>query len=59
MISPCVRVCRLGADDRCEGCGRTVGEIRNWAAMTRDERVGVMKRLAAEGFIPASSVESL
>ncbi|MBI3506388.1 MAG: DUF1289 domain-containing protein [Proteobacteria bacterium] len=56
MISPCVRVCRLGPDDKCEGCGRSVGEIRRWAGMTTDERWAILKRLAAEGFIPASSV---
>jgi len=56
MISPCVRVCRLGPDDKCEGCGRTVGEIRTWSAMSRDERWEIMKRLAAEGFVPASAL---
>ena len=57
MMSPCVRVCRLGPDDKCEGCGRSVGEIRQWAGMTRDERWEIMKRLAAEGFVPASAIE--
>lgn len=56
MISPCVRVCRLGPDDRCEGCGRTVAEIRQWAGMTRDQRWEIMKRLATEGYVPASAV---
>jgi predicted Fe-S protein YdhL (DUF1289 family) len=58
MMSPCVRVCRLGPDDKCEGCGRSVGEIRGWAGMTRDERWEIMKRLAAEGFVPASAIET-
>lgn len=56
MISPCVRVCRLGADDRCEGCGRSIAEIRTWSTMTADDRRDVLKRLAREGFIPASAV---
>jgi predicted Fe-S protein YdhL (DUF1289 family) len=56
MISPCVRVCRLGADDTCEGCGRTIGEIRTWSAMTRDERRAVLERLAREGYISASAI---
>lgn len=56
MISPCVRVCRLGPDDKCEGCGRTIAEIRTWSALTREERRTVLKRLAGEGFFPASAV---
>ncbi|MBL8808237.1 MAG: DUF1289 domain-containing protein [Rhodospirillales bacterium] len=56
MMSPCVRVCRLGPDDRCEGCGRTVGEIRGWASMTKDERWAVMKRLASEGYFSESAL---
>ena len=57
MISPCVRVCRLGPDDRCEGCGRKIGEIRSWAAMTAEERRTVLKRLAAEGYFSPSALD--
>jgi hypothetical protein len=58
LISPCVRVCRLGADDRCEGCGRSIAEIRTWSTMTAEARRDVLKRLAREGFIPASALEA-
>ena len=58
MISPCVRVCRLGTDDRCEGCGRSIAEICGWSAMTAEDRRTVLQRLAREGFIPASALET-
>ncbi len=46
MKSPCVGVCSTGlGDDVCRGCGRTLEEIREWAAMSDEERAGVMRRL--------------
>jgi len=48
MKSPCVRICRLDADLRCTGCGRTSREIRLWASYDDATRDAVMARLAAE-----------
>lgn len=38
LPSPCASVCRLLPDDSCEGCLRTVGEIRAWSTATDDEK---------------------
>ncbi|MFY9344459.1 MAG: DUF1289 domain-containing protein [Planctomycetota bacterium] len=39
-LSPCIRVCRMDADDRwCLGCARTRAEIAGWWLMSeRDQR---------------------
>ena len=29
--SPCIRNCTLDGEDVCVGCGRTIGEIMEWA----------------------------
>lgn len=52
--TPCVKVCTLDARaGLCLGCGRTVGEIAGWSAMSADERHRIMAelraRLAAHG----------
>lgn len=47
--SPCIKVCRLDAHDRCYGCGRTRTEIARWSAMSLDERRAVNARLGFRG----------
>ena len=45
--SPCIAVCRLDdATGFCEGCYRTIDEIRDWIIMLPDERHAVLQRLA-------------
>ncbi len=45
--SPCIAVCRLDeATGYCEGCWRTIDEIRDWIIMLPDERHAVLRRLA-------------
>ena len=45
--SPCIAVCRLDeATGYCEGCWRTIDEIRDWIIMLPDERHEVLQRLA-------------
>jgi predicted Fe-S protein YdhL (DUF1289 family) len=45
--SPCIAVCRLDeATGFCEGCYRTIDEIREWIIMLPDERHAVLQRLA-------------
>ncbi len=50
MKSPCVNICRLDADLRCTGCGRTSREIRLWASYDDATRDAIMARLTAAGF---------
>lgn len=55
--SPCIAVCVMdGPTGLCRGCGRTIGEISQWAAMTHAERRRIMDalpaRLAAAAFPP-------
>ena len=44
-LSPCVSVCRIDADNVCEGCGRTIKEIRDWSIYGDKKKVAIMKRL--------------
>ncbi|GIX35583.1 MAG: hypothetical protein KatS3mg126_1362 [Lysobacteraceae bacterium] len=37
-LSPCVGVCRLGPDGRCEGCLRTAQEIALWPRLSEEQR---------------------
>jgi uncharacterized protein len=43
--SPCRQICRLGADGRCDGCGRTIDEIGRWTWLAPLERAVVMERV--------------
>lgn len=46
--SPCLRVCAVdGRANACRGCGRTLGEIANWGAMSAAERDDVLRLLPA------------
>jgi len=44
--SPCRSICRLGPDDVCDGCGRTIGEIVSWVRLPDDARQEVIARVA-------------
>lgn len=57
VISPCVGVCALDADDMCIGCYRTGEEITYWGRYTQAEKRQVMERVgqreqADSNFIP-------
>jgi predicted Fe-S protein YdhL (DUF1289 family) len=44
--TPCIKICTLDARQGfCLGCGRTVDEIANWAAMSAGERRRIMGEL--------------
>ncbi len=47
--SPCIKVCRIDAQSRCYGCGRTLDEIARWSGMTLDERRAVNARVGFRG----------
>lgn len=43
MKSPCIDVCTMDPQTGlCEGCGRTLQEIADWAAMSEPERERIM-----------------
>lgn len=45
--SPCISVCRMSEDrSRCEGCFRTIPEIRAWALADSAERLAIWAQLA-------------
>jgi predicted Fe-S protein YdhL (DUF1289 family) len=48
--SPCRSICRLGPDDVCDGCGRTINEIVSWVRLSPEARHGVIARVA--GWVP-------
>jgi predicted Fe-S protein YdhL (DUF1289 family) len=47
VISPCISVCRIDANKVCEGCHRTLKEIREWSIYSDKRRETIMKRLSA------------
>lgn len=51
--SPCISVCRMSEDrSHCEGCFRTIPEIRAWAQADSAERLAIWARLAQRANIP-------
>ena len=45
--SPCISVCRMNAEGSlCEGCFRTIPEIRAWAQADSAERLAIWAALA-------------
>ncbi len=48
IASPCVKICTVDpAQDRCNGCHRTLDEIARWSAMSDTERARVIALLPA------------
>lgn len=46
IASPCIGVCAMNeTTGLCEGCYRSIEEIREWWDMTADERNSVMNQL--------------
>ncbi len=46
--SPCIKVCVIDpATGQCAGCGRTLEEIARWGSMSEEQRLEIMRRLAA------------
>lgn len=46
VASPCVRICRLNAQDQCEGCLRTLQEIMAWPNLDDDQKRMVLGNVA-------------
>ncbi|HEY8353647.1 MAG TPA: DUF1289 domain-containing protein [Methylophilaceae bacterium] len=46
IVSPCIGVCTMNQESGlCEGCFRSIEEIREWWNMSAEERSEVMQRL--------------
>ena len=44
--SPCLSICMMdNASSYCEGCFRTLDEIRDWMIMDREEKLAVLSKL--------------
>jgi uncharacterized protein len=44
--TPCIKVCVVdGASGYCLGCGRTLGEIAQWARFSDEQRDDIMQLL--------------
>ncbi len=41
--SPCIKVCRVDAGGRCEGCFRVLDEIANWTSMSGQQKRAVVE----------------
>jgi predicted Fe-S protein YdhL (DUF1289 family) len=48
ILTPCVGVCRLGADGLCEGCHRSGEEIACWLAYNDAQRAHLMNEVLPE-----------
>jgi len=49
--SPCVQVCDLGEDGRCEGCGRTLQQIAEWESYSPERRNQIIHKLKQLGYV--------
>ncbi|WP_051361889.1 DUF1289 domain-containing protein [Solimonas soli] len=45
--SPCTRICRIGAQGHCVGCGRDLDEIVAWPRAGRALKLAIRERAAA------------
>ena len=59
--SPCISVCRMTEDrSHCEGCFRTIPEIRAWAGADRAQRLSIWAQLsqrAGVAFAPVPAAQ--
>ncbi|MCR6629075.1 MAG: DUF1289 domain-containing protein [Magnetospirillum sp.] len=45
--SPCISLCRMDAETgTCEGCGRTLDEIRAWKLADDDGKLAILAAMA-------------
>ncbi|WP_244560193.1 MULTISPECIES: DUF1289 domain-containing protein [unclassified Bosea (in: a-proteobacteria)] len=46
VSTPCIRVCVIDpVSQLCEGCGRTLTEIAQWAGLSEAQRLAIMAAL--------------
>lgn len=57
--SPCISVCRMSADrSHCQGCFRTLDEIRIWSRADGSLRRGIWMQLLERAGIPLVAQET-
>jgi len=44
MISPCIKQCKL-VDGVCNGCHRSLDQIKNWSNYSMTDKMDIMKKL--------------
>jgi len=49
VVSPCVAICALDANDICTGCHRSGDQIRQWVSLDNTQRRAVLKEAHARG----------
>ena len=53
VTSPCISVCRMTADrSHCQGCFRTLDELRAWGKADADQRRAIWVELLARAGLP-------
>lgn len=58
VASPCIGVCRLTLDrSHCEGCFRTLDELRAWGQADAGQRREIWARLLARAGMEAPAVD--
>jgi len=46
IASPCIMICTLDeTTELCEGCHRSMDEIREWMIMSREQKLAVLDRV--------------
>ena len=46
-LSPCIGICKLDTDQNyCQGCYRSLDEIRNWMYINDEEKLAIFERIA-------------
>ncbi|MGJ8670156.1 MAG: DUF1289 domain-containing protein [Oceanococcus sp.] len=44
VVSPCISVCELNADEVCLGCGRSLQDIADWSAADDKARAAILEQ---------------
>ncbi|MGV3482881.1 MAG: nicotinate-nucleotide--dimethylbenzimidazole phosphoribosyltransferase [Planctomycetaceae bacterium] len=47
IASPCIGVCTVDAEQTCEGCHRTIDEIRRWSSAGESEKRAILAAVAS------------
>jgi len=48
MLTPCVRMCGVNDEGRCQGCGRTEQQLREWRYYSDDQKRSIITRLTQQ-----------
>jgi predicted Fe-S protein YdhL (DUF1289 family) len=42
-ISPCIDICKLNENNICEGCFRSIEEIKNWGSYSLTKKLDILE----------------